>query len=53
MRIIWRHVFPQCGAVLIVLLTMNIGGIIITEASLSYPGAGDCPSNSNMGQNAG
>ena len=40
MRIIWRHVFPQCGAVIIVLMTMNIGGIIITEASLSFLGLG-------------
>ena len=50
MRIIWRHVFPQCGAVLIVLLTLNIGGIIITEASLSFLGLGIAPPTPTWGK---
>ena len=39
-RIMWKHVLPQCVAGLIVLITVNIGGIIIAEASLSYLGVG-------------
>ena len=53
MRIIWRHVFPQCVAVLIVLMTMNIGGIIITEASLSFLGMGIGPPTPTWGKMLG
>ena len=52
-RIIWRHVFPQCGAVIIVLMTMNIGGIIITEASLSFLGLGIAPPTPTWGKMLG
>ena len=53
MRIIWRHLFPQCGAVIIVLMTMNIGGIIITEASLSFLGLGIAPPTPTWGKMLG
>ena len=50
MRIIWRHVFPQCVSALIVLLTVNIGGIIILEASLSFLGLGISPPTPTLGR---
>ena len=49
-RIMWKHVFPQCVAVLIVLITVNIGGIIIAEASLSYLGVGINPPTPSWGK---
>ena len=49
-RIMWRHIFPQCVAVLIVLITINIGGIIIAEASLSYLGVGINPPTPSWGK---
>ena len=49
-RIMWRHVLPQCVAVVIVLITINIGGIIIAEASLSYLGVGINPPTPSWGK---
>ena len=49
-RIMWKHVFPQCMSVLIVLITLNIGGIIIAEASLSYLGVGINPPTPSWGK---
>ena len=49
-RIMWRHVLPQCIAVVIVLITINIGGIIIAEASLSYLGVGINPPTPSWGK---
>ena len=50
MRIMWRHVFPQCVAVIIVLVTVNIGGIMILEASLSFLGLGIAPPTPTWGR---
>ena len=49
-RIMWRHILPQCVAVVIVLITINIGGIIIAEASLSYLGVGINPPTPSWGK---
>ena len=49
-RIMWRHILPQCVAVVIVLITINIGGIIIAEASLSYLGVGINPPRPSWGK---
>lgn len=49
-RIMWRHILPQCVAVVIVLVTINIGGIIIAEASLSYLGVGINPPRPSWGK---
>ena len=46
----WRHILPQCVAVVIVLITINIGGIIIAEASLSYLGVGINPPTPSWGK---
>ena len=50
LRIMWRHVFPQCVAVIIVLITVNIGGVIILEASLSFLGLGIAPPTPTWGR---
>src|SRR5699024_3454879 len=43
-RIIFKHVFPQTISTIIVYITMNIGGAIISAASLSFLGLGAPPS---------
>ena len=53
MRVIWKHVFPQCVAALIVLITVDIGGIIIAEASLSFLGVGISPPTPSWGRMLG
>jgi ABC-type dipeptide/oligopeptide/nickel transport system permease subunit len=40
LRIMFRHVFPNCFPVMIVLITMNIGITILAEAGLSFLGIG-------------
>jgi peptide/nickel transport system permease protein len=40
LRIMFRHVFPNCFPVMIVLVTMNIGITILAEAGLSFLGIG-------------
>jgi ABC-type dipeptide/oligopeptide/nickel transport system permease subunit len=39
-RIVFRHIFPNCFPVMIVLITMNIGITILAEAGLSFLGIG-------------
>lgn len=48
-RIIMRHIFPNSVATIVVYATMNIGGAILTEASLSYLGMGVTPPNPSWG----
>jgi peptide/nickel transport system permease protein len=43
-RIIMRHVFPNTLAILIVQMTLAIGGSILTESTLSFLGLGVNPS---------
>src|SRR5699024_8934237 len=44
-RIIFKHVFPQTISTIIVYITMNVGGAIISAASLSFLGLGASPSS--------
>ena len=53
LRVIWRHVAPQCVAPLIVLITVDIGGVIIAEASLSFLGVGIPPPTPSWGRMLG
>ncbi|NNG01207.1 MAG: ABC transporter permease [Desulfobacteraceae bacterium] len=39
-RIMWKHLFPNIRSTLLVLLTLQVGWVIIVEASLSFIGAG-------------
>lgn len=48
-RIIARHIFPNSIASIVVYSTMNIGGAILTEASLSYLGMGIIPPDPSWG----
>jgi ABC-type dipeptide/oligopeptide/nickel transport system permease subunit len=40
MRVMFRHIFPNCVASLIVMVTMMMGTTILAEAGLSYLGIG-------------
>lgn len=54
-RIIIRHVFPNTLAIVLVGMTLSIGGAILTESSLSFLGLGvqpDIPTWGNMLSNA-
>lgn len=42
-RVMWRHIIPNIMAVIIILFTTRIPGIIMTEASLSFLGLGIPP----------
>jgi peptide/nickel transport system permease protein len=49
-RIILRHLLPNCLSTIIVLITLEIPGAILTEASLSYIGLGVQPPTASWGQ---
>jgi len=42
-RILWRHVLPNVMAPIIVLLTTNVGAVILAESGLSFLGLGVPP----------
>jgi len=48
-RIMMRHVVPNCFPPLIVLITMNIGMAILSEAGLSFLGLGIAPPGAAWG----
>ncbi len=48
-RIIFRHVFPNTLAILIVQMTMAVGGAILAESGLSFLGLGVNPSTPTWG----
>lgn len=48
-RIIAIHLFPNILNTLVVLLSLQVGWVIIVEASLSFLGAGIPPTNPNLG----
>jgi peptide/nickel transport system permease protein len=48
-RVITRHILPQMSSLLIVDATLNVGGAIITETSLSYFGFGIQPPDISLG----
>jgi len=51
-KIMWRHVVPNIANVLIVMSTLQVGWIIIVEASLSFLGAGVPPPDPAWGSMA-
>ncbi len=48
-RIMVRHVFPNIINPLIIMMTLSVGMVILTEAALSYLGAGIPPPNPSWG----
>lgn len=48
-RIIFKHIFPQTVSTIIVYITMNVGGAIISTASLSFLGLGASASSPEWG----
>ena len=49
LRIILRHIFPNVVNTIIVLATLQVGNVILLEASLSFLGAGIPPPNPAWG----
>lgn len=49
LRIIWRHVLPNIAPSLIVVATLQVGVVIVLEASLSFLGVGVPPPNPTWG----
>ena len=49
-RIVLRHLIPNTLTVIVVSATLRIGGIILTEAALSYLGLGVPPPTPSWGQ---
>jgi peptide/nickel transport system permease protein len=48
-RIIRRHVLPNIAAPLLILVTVNLGGVILVEAALSFLGFGVPPPRPSWG----
>jgi peptide/nickel transport system permease protein/oligopeptide transport system permease protein len=48
-RIMFRHIIPNCLAPVIVLLTLNMPGAILSEAGLSFLGVGAQPPTPSLG----
>ncbi len=48
-RIVWAHILPQCIPLALTLMTLKLGGYIITEASLSFLGLGAQPPAATWG----
>jgi peptide/nickel transport system permease protein len=48
-RIIMRHIFPNTFAILIVQMTLSIGGAILSESTLSFLGLGVNPAEPTWG----
>lgn len=48
-RIILRHIFPNTLAILIVQMTLSVGGAILAESTLSYLGLGVDPATPTWG----
>ena len=49
MRIMFRHIVPNCLPPLIVLITMMLGSVILAEAGLSFLGIGISPPTPSWG----
>jgi len=49
MRIMLRHIFPNIANPLIIMVTLSVGMVILTEAILSYLGAGIPPPAASWG----
>lgn len=48
-RILLRHILPNCGALIIVVTSIRIGGFIMSEAALSFLGLGIQPPTPTWG----
>lgn len=48
-RLLLVHILPNCLSPLIVLMTQNIGGAMLTEANLSFLGLGIAPPTASWG----
>lgn len=48
-RLLWRHILPNCMAPIIVTSTLSVGSSIIVEASLSFLGLGTQPPTPSWG----
>lgn len=48
-RIMWRHIFPNLIPTILVLVTLQVGYVIIVEASLSFLGVGIPPPQPSWG----
>jgi len=49
LRIMLRHIFPNIVNPLIIMMTLSVGLVILTEAALSYLGAGIPPPDPSWG----
>ncbi|GIX48533.1 MAG: hypothetical protein KatS3mg131_2744 [Candidatus Tectimicrobiota bacterium] len=50
LRLLWRHIFPNVTAPLIVVMTVQLGTVILGEAALSFLGLGVQPPAVSWGQ---
>ena len=48
-RILFRHILPNIVAIYVVLISLSVGGAIITEASLTFHGLGIEPDVATWG----
>ena len=48
-RIIWKHVFPNITAPVIVQIALSLSWAILTESGLSFLGLGTQPPNASLG----
>jgi peptide/nickel transport system permease protein len=48
-RIMFRHVLPNCFSLILVMMMMELGGVILAEASLSFIGVGIAPPTPSWG----
>lgn len=49
LRIIWKHILPHCLSPIIVKLTLDVGWVILTTATLSFIGLGAQPPTPEWG----
>ena len=49
-RIMWKHLFPNCLAPIIVMISLNMGASIMVEASAAFLGLGVQPPTPSWGQ---
>jgi len=49
LRLLWKHIIPNCLPTIIVLVTLRIPGAIMSEASLSFLGLGAQPPTPSWG----
>ncbi|MDI2098673.1 ABC transporter permease [Ruicaihuangia caeni] len=47
--IIWQHILPNIGAIVIVQITLSLSWAVLTEASLSFLGLGTPPPAASLG----